>query len=420
MPTRSLFRSAAQDAQRVPMLGTILLIRPVSISVLVALSVASAVALVLFFSLGSYTRRITVEGTVMPDVGLVKVYAPLSGTVLRKLVDEEEHVSRGMVLYTLSADVQSAAAGGTQAALIEQDRRRRASLLDEIDKTRQLQQDDRRSLEEKRTSLRSALARLDQQLGEQRERAAIAADGVARYRRLSAQDYISTDQLQQREADLLDQRSRLLGLQRDREDIAQTLRESENALSGLALKQQNQLAQMHRAVMDVEQSAIANEARREFVVTAPEAGTATALVAEAGQAVGTQHPILSIVPDGARWRLHLLVPSSAIGFVHVGDTVKIRYRAYPYQKFGQYTGHVRSIALTALSAAELGAGSEAGASSAGTFYRIVVALDSQTVMAYGKPRPLQAGMTVQADLLQERRRLYEWVLEPLYSVTGKY
>ncbi|WP_186109520.1 hypothetical protein [Burkholderia gladioli] len=171
------------------MLGTILLIRPVSISVLVALSVASAVALVLFFSLGSYTRRITVEGTVMPDVGLVKVYAPLSGTVLRKLVDEEEHVSRGMVLYTLSADVQSAAAGGTQAALIEQDRRRRASLLDEIDKTRQLQQDDRRSLEEKRTSLRSALARLDQQLGEQRERAAIAADGVARYRRLSAQDY---------------------------------------------------------------------------------------------------------------------------------------------------------------------------------------------------------------------------------------
>ncbi|MDN7919179.1 hypothetical protein QZM99_13895 [Burkholderia gladioli] len=41
-------------------------------------------------------------------------------------------------------------------------------------------------------------------------------------------------------------------------------------------------------------------------------------------------------------------------------------------------------------------------------------------MAYGKPRPLQAGMTVQADILQERRRLYEWVLEPLYSVTGKY
>ncbi len=28
-------------------------------------------------------------------------------------------------------------------------------------------------------------------------------------------------------------------------------------------------------------------------------------------------------------------------------------------------------------------------------------------------------MTLQADILQERRRLYEWVLEPLYSMTGK-
>ncbi|MET5012441.1 secretion protein HlyD, partial [Burkholderia pseudomallei] len=30
-----------------------------------------------------------------------------------------------------------------------------------------------------------------------------------------------------------------------------------------------------------------------------------------------------------------------------------------------------------------------------------------------------AGMALQADVLQERRRLYEWVLEPLYSLTGK-
>jgi membrane fusion protein len=28
-------------------------------------------------------------------------------------------------------------------------------------------------------------------------------------------------------------------------------------------------------------------------------------------------------------------------------------------------------------------------------------------------------MIVDADVLGERRRLYEWILEPLYSVTGK-
>jgi membrane fusion protein len=52
-------------------------------------------------------------------------------------------------------------------------------------------------------------------------------------------------------------------------------------------------------------------------------------------------------------------------------------------------------------------------------YRITVQLSAQTVTAYGMSRALQAGMLVDADVLQEKRHLYEWVLEPLYSLTGK-
>jgi membrane fusion protein len=52
-------------------------------------------------------------------------------------------------------------------------------------------------------------------------------------------------------------------------------------------------------------------------------------------------------------------------------------------------------------------------------YRITVNLAAQAVTAYGQPQMLQAGMSLDADILQERRRLYEWVLEPLYSLTGK-
>jgi auxiliary transport protein, membrane fusion protein len=28
-------------------------------------------------------------------------------------------------------------------------------------------------------------------------------------------------------------------------------------------------------------------------------------------------------------------------------------------------------------------------------------------------------MVVEADILHERKKLYEWVLDPLYSITGK-
>ncbi|MGC3513099.1 HlyD family secretion protein, partial [Pseudomonas aeruginosa] len=52
-------------------------------------------------------------------------------------------------------------------------------------------------------------------------------------------------------------------------------------------------------------------------------------------------------------------------------------------------------------------------------YRLRVTLDDQAVTAFGQPRPLQSGMLLVADILQVTRRLYEWVLEPLYSLNGK-
>ena len=52
-------------------------------------------------------------------------------------------------------------------------------------------------------------------------------------------------------------------------------------------------------------------------------------------------------------------------------------------------------------------------------YRVTVTLAAQTARAYGEIAPLQPGMQLQADVLIETRRLYEWILDPLYSLTGR-
>ncbi len=404
-------------------LGDIVLVYPMSMTLLTVVAMVMATCVVLFFTFGTYTRRSTVSGVVMPDAGLVKVYALQSGIVVERDVKEGQRVARGQTLYTVSTDLQSAAQGATQAGVIAQARQRKASLLAEMDKTRSLQQDERDTLRAKIVNLKGALAQIDDQLAAQRLRTSIAADGATRYRGLLAQDYISKDQAQQREADLLDQQSKLNGLLRDRASTLQSLTEASNELSGLGFKQQNQLAQIDRNVIDVDQNLIESEAKRRIVVTAPEAGIVTAAIADVGQSVDTSRPLASVVPGGARWQAHLFVPSTAIGFVRVGEPVLVRYQAFPYQKFGQYRATVVSIARTALSAAELvndgGPAATSGEGRDATYYRVIVALDTQHVTAYGAQQPLQAGMTLQADILQERRRLYEWVLEPLYSLTGK-
>ncbi len=52
-------------------------------------------------------------------------------------------------------------------------------------------------------------------------------------------------------------------------------------------------------------------------------------------------------------------------------------------------------------------------------YRVIVALDKNYVLAYGKREALKVGMLVAADVELDRRHIYEWLLEPLWSLHGK-
>jgi membrane fusion protein len=42
------------------------------------------------------------------------------------------------------------------------------------------------------------------------------------------------------------------------------------------------------------------------------------------------------------------------------------------------------------------------------------------VRAYGQPVQLQPGMQLDADILLERRRLIEWVFDPVFTLTGTW
>lgn len=102
-----------------------------------------------------------------------------------------------------------------------------------------------------------------------------------------------------------------------------------------------------------------------------------------------------------------------------GDRVMVRLDPYPYQKFGHLPARVTQVARVALSGQELSALGLGEAAATEPLYRITAELDAQTITAYGEARPLQVGMQLQADIMQERRKLYEWVLEPLLTISGK-
>lgn len=416
----NLFRPAALQARQTSWLGEIVLARPLAFSALAAAAIAmgAAVAGLLFFA--SYTRHITVSGQLAPDSGLVKVYAPQPGIVMQSKVSEGQPVSKGQVLYVLSTERHDTTGSDVQASISRNVGLRAQSLRDERANTLRLQQEEQAALSRRIEGLRTELAKIDVQLEGQRTRVHLSEEALQRTQELQSRGYVSKEQLQGKQADLLDQRNRLQELERARIAANRELAAQQGDADSLPLRQQNQLAQLERLLASVGEEWTESEARRHMVVTAPESGIATAVTATPGQAASLERPLVSIVPARAMLQAQLFAPSGAVGFVKPGDQVLLRYQAYPYQKFGHAHGTVASVARTALPAADLSTTAAAGAGAGQPLYLITVALQRQSILAYGQPQPLQPGMLLDADIQQESRRLYEWALEPLYSLTGKF
>ncbi|MDO8278385.1 MAG: HlyD family efflux transporter periplasmic adaptor subunit [Burkholderiaceae bacterium] len=419
-PTERLFRHEVLEAQSTKLLGQILLTPRVSTFWASLLCALAALAIIAFLVLGSYTRRATVNGRLLPSSGVIRIYTPQAGVIHEKRVIEGQVVAKGEVLYVLSSDrVGANGARELQADIARQVDERRRSMEAEIARNRSMEATETSHLERRGATLRSEIQATERLIEQQRSRLALAEDARKRYQGLAEKDYIAKEQFFQKEVELSEQQSRLQTLQRDLLVAQRELATTEQEIRNTRARYANQNSVLQRSISSAGQELTEVEARRQVVVTAPEAGRATLVTGEVGQNIDLSRPLLDLVPVHAQLNAVLYAPSRTIGFVRKGDKVLLRYQSFPYQKFGQHEGVVQSVSFNAVPSTELAGIALTDLTPGEPVYAITVALKQQSVKTYGEERPLQAGMRLEADVLQETRKLYEWMLEPLYSITGK-
>jgi membrane fusion protein len=413
-----LFRTEALTEYQTHWLGTVLLTPRRSDQFFTLVAVVAVVAIVGLLTFGGFTRQARVNGWLVPQQGLVRVFAPQPGVVTQLYAKEGAQVHKGDPLIKLSSELQSATLGATQAQVAQR-------LIELSDSLRKQRIDDQHLLTqqqhtyaERLAALRREIVQLGHDIDVMKDRVQLAEGSATVNRSLRAQGYISRPQLELVEADRLEQHERLGTLQRQQIELKREEVTLAGELQDLPVKAQAEIADIDRKLAAAEQELAQAEARREIVVTAPQDGIVTALLVEEGGHANVSAPLFSIVPVGANLEAQLYGPSRAIGFVHPGQRVLLRYQAYPYQKFGHYAGVVVSISRSAVSPGELNS-QLTGITGNEPVYRITVKLMKQTVHAYGHDINLQAGMQLEADIALERRHLYEWVLDPLYSVTRR-
>lgn len=401
---QNLFRKEAMEAQHAESLGSILLVQPLSFQVMTAVALSFVVIVISCFAFIEYTQRTTVHGEVAVAEGYAKVPGA-KGVVRKKHVVEGQVVRAGDVLFEI-ADPRHASIGEIHGIVAERLARRRTSLQEELAQLESVQSREREGLQLHLDNLRQESARVAVQLQAQLRRIDLARQSHDRVKGLFKRGFYSRDGLQQREAEILEVQGRRDALLREQLVLFRQLNERSIDLQLLPSRHATQRHQLERSLHMLDQEAAENEARKGAIIRAPQPGVVTAIVAEAGQVVTEGEPLLAIVPSGATKIAYLYANSAGIAFVRQGTPVLLRLHAYPYQKFGHARGTVSHVSRVPVST---GSGSE-------PMYRISVALANQFHLSAGERLPLVPGMRLDAELLLDTRKLYEWAFEPVLGV----
>jgi len=429
----SLFRPEVARAQSAQWLGTVRLHRPMSFSLMTGCALGLGLLLVAFATWGEVNRKAHLSGLLVPTLGTLAITTPQPGTLVQLPVIEGQTVQAGDVLAVVNAEHNSLREGVAEDTLA-----RVASQIDARQQTistertlRELQTLQRESvLQDRIRTLRAELRKASEECSLQERRVQLAQTTLSRSEQLAKEGFVSAAEVQSRHEESIDAQIRLQSGERMRLGLQHDLQALMGEQLALAAQLKADINQLERNRASLEQEATENMARKSLVVTAPLSGQVTALGLKPGQSVQAGQTLLTLMPStsssgsgATQLQAHLYAPSHTAGFLRSGQTVYLRYAAYPYQKFGLYEGQITAVSNTPFAPNELPPNlaqqlvSQAGSNEA--LFRINVQLLDQTVRAYGQEVALKPGLTLEADVLQESRKVWEWVFEPLLAARQK-
>lgn len=412
-----LFRSESEEARATAWLGRVVLLRPLSFTFLTLAALGIALALAAFFLIGEYTRKARVTGLLAPRGGVVRVVAQQPGVVHSLDAWEGMGVEREESLLTLADPRTSPTFEALGDSLADRLAERRRALEAQQAHALAAQHMERAALEQRRAGLGREMAQLDAEIEVQSRRLALARRIADRSLELHATGFVSGAALDRERDGALDHELRIEATRRTRLALTREIGAIEAEIAASRARGEAQLASMDAQRAALDQERLEREAQHRQTVVSPVAGTVATVLVEAGQTVAAGTTMATVLPREARLEAHLFAPSRSIGFVRVGQEVLLRYPAYPHQKFGSHPARVVAIARNPLAPSELGFTPPDG--SREPLYRIKVELDSQSIAAYGRREPLRPGMQVEADVQLDRRRLIEWIFEPVLSLAGR-
>lgn len=416
-----LFRNETLDARRDKWLGRVQISQPLPIKIVSWGCIVLTIGTFFLLFYGTYSRRVHATGQVMPSGGIVTLGATEPGIISAIHATEGMHVNKGDIIFTEDLE-NTSITGPTQKLVLDELKKQRNFLENQRVLREKAVPMERQALLNQIQFLTRQCAQIENQLADDKTILPLVQNAMIKMQSAKSSHLITEAQFQSQlatYAQLINSHSQALQSHTsDQGKIADFAARLVRLDTDLAHDKND----FNKQIASIDQQIVQNEGRRSIIVLAPENGVLTGVRGYLGQQVTAGTTLVTLLPMGHSLQIDLYVNSSSIGFLREGEPVLLRYDAFPYQKFGLHHGHISEITRAPVVSDSQKDNETAQMSNDRTklpaqdIYRIRVIPDQRYVETYGIRHPLEAGMTVSADIATDHRRLWEWLLDPIVSI----
>lgn len=403
-----LFRKEVASRQASRLEGEIRLEIAPGFAVATLLLGLGLIASLITISLSSYAKKATASGVVLPSSGLTVIRAPGAGQVQNLMFAQGDRVPAGQALLVLGQKRFLPQGEDTEQGMIQalQSRVERIDASMRGERSRNLSEME--ALRERLVILDQRARTSAQKIALLRERSSNQEALIAKYEELIDDRYVSEAALVQQRDSLLSLKEELIThqlashqLAEERVDVLQRLRDAPLLYATNSERLQQQRDQLSDSLLDV-------KLRSAMQIRSPIEGTVSAVLAVETDYVEQGQPLVHMYSNDSDLEAVLYAPSASIGTVAVGQTVNVRFAAFPHEKYGFARGTVTGISRSVLR--EEDRPEIEGVT--GPAYQVKVRLPERDVSLNGRRYPLRPGMIVKAEIEVDRRTLIEWLFAP--------
>jgi HlyD family secretion protein len=148
-------------------------------------------------------------------------------------------------------------------------------------------------------------------------------------------------------------------------------------------------------------------------IVAPASGTVLEVADRSvGSVLREAETLLTLVPDGADLYLEASMPSRDVGYVKVGDEVRIKLEAYPFQRFGTLNGILDVISADSVPMKQDDAQSQ-------RVYPLQVQITDNLTALAARGIHVRPGLVATAEVKTGKRSIAAYVLDPILRTTDE-